>query len=379
MKRWYAIQTYAGSELKVVDQLEERVKEEKLERKVEQFQVAGQDLRFLAPVEEVITSKARRGRTGEYRIPYEYDLQIEPNKRVAKEEMLAIKPPKHMAFDARIKSMETLQRVIIEMTNRNEEEYLIPIDKRIRRDIKTGEKILSGVPLTTDKDARFISAVKGKIVQRDRVRKIEFLKLEKKEPKDATVSSEEKIEKLEKSEPETVTLIVPEKYLARIKEGMKLKKGDLLEKEDKIETKAAGMVKIKEYKDKRVVTIQRIEKRRLFPGYVFVKLDMGQDIINMTQGVKCRFVGNPPLPLSEEDMKVVKRKAGLLEMPKASRPKIEVEFEVGEVVEIIDGPFADFTGDIIEMDKEREEVTVRVKIFGRETPVKLSFDAIEKI
>jgi transcriptional antiterminator NusG len=377
MKRWYAIQTYAGSELKVVEQLEQRVKEEKLDRRVELFQVGGLEMRFLAPVEEVITSKARRGRTGEYRIPYEYELKVEPNKRIAKEDILAVKPPKYMAFDARIKSMETLQRVIIEMTNRNEEEYLIPLDKRIRRDIKTGEKILSGVPLTTDKDARFISAVKGKIVQRDRVRRIEFLKLEKREDKDKV--KEEKPEKLEKTEPETVTLVIPEKYLARIKEGIKLKKGDLLEKEDAVETKAAGMVKIKEYKDKRVVTIQRIEKRRLFPGYIFAKLDMSQDILNMTQGVKCRFVGNPPMPLSEEDMKVVKRRAGLLEMPKAARPKIEVEFEVGEVVEIIDGPFADFTGDIIEMDKEKEEVTVRVKIFGRETPVKLSFDAIEKI
>ncbi|MBI1741692.1 KOW motif-containing protein [Candidatus Acetothermia bacterium] len=375
MKRWYAIQTYAGSELKVVELLEERVKAEGLDRKVEKFQLGGQELRFLAPVEEVITSKSRRGRTGEYRVPYDYELQVESNKRISKEDVLAVKSQRYMSFDGKVKSMETLQRVIIEMTNRNEEEYLIPVDKRIRRDIKTGEKILSGVPLTTDKDPRFISAVKGKIVQRDRVKRIEFIKLEKKEDKE----KEEKTEKLEKTEPETVTLVIPERYLARIKDGMRLKKGDLLEKEDKIETKASGMVKIKEYKDKRVVTIQRIEKRRLFPGYVFAKLDMGQDIVNMTQGIKCRFVGNPPLPLSEEDMKVVKRKAGLLEMPKAARPKIEVEFEVGEVVEIIDGPFADFTGDIIEMDKDKEEVTVRVKIFGRETPVKLSFDAIEKI
>ena len=369
MKRWYAIQTYAGSELKVVELLEERVRAEGLDRKVEKFQLGGQELRFLAPVEEVITSKSRRGRTGEYRVPYDYELQVESNKRISKEDVLAVKPPRYMSFDGKVKAMETLQRVIIEMTNRNEEEYLIPVDKRIRRDIKTGEKILSGVPLTTDKDARFISAVKGKIVQRDRVKRIEFEKIRSKEEK----------EKEPDAQSEMVTLVIPERYLARIKDGMRLKKGDLLEKEDKIETKASGMVKIKEYKDKRVVTIQRIEKRRLFPGYVFAKLDMGQDIVNMTQGIKCRFVGNPPLPLSEEDMKVVKRKAGLLEMPKAARPKIEVEFEVGEVVEIIDGPFADFTGDITEMDKDKEEVTVRVKIFGRETPVKLSFDAIEKI
>jgi transcriptional antiterminator NusG len=58
---------------------------------------------------------------------------------------------------------------------------------------------------------------------------------------------------------------------------------------------------------------------------------------------------------------------------------VEVEFEVGEVVQIIEGPFADFTGEIKEIDKEAEEVVVSVKIFGRETPVRLSFDAIERV
>jgi transcriptional antiterminator NusG len=52
---------------------------------------------------------------------------------------------------------------------------------------------------------------------------------------------------------------------------------------------------------------------------------------------------------------------------------------VGEVVEIVDGPFADFTGEIKEIDKDAEEITVMVKIFGRETPVRLGFEGIEKL
>jgi len=92
-------------------------------------------------------------------------------------------------------------------------------------------------------------------------------------------------------------------------------------------------------------------------------------------------------------MKLIKRKAGLMPIPTgamaaeagaqagsgATEPKIEVDFSVGEVVEIVEGPFADFTGEIKEIDKETEEVTVMVKIFGRETPVTLGFDGIEKL
>lgn len=359
MKHWYAIQTYAGSELKVAEQLEERVHELGLERRVDLFVLNGTEMRFLAPIEEVITTKGRRGRTGEYRVPYEYELKVEANKRIQKNEIIAIKPPRLMTYDAKVKSLETVQRVIVEMSNRNEEEFLIPLDKKIRRDIRLGQKLPPGVPLTTDSDAHFKApAVKATVVHRDRVKRIELERME---------------------DAQMVTLVVPEKYLARFKENTVLKKGDLLEKEDKIESRASGLVKIKEYKDKRVVTVQHIEKRRLFPGYIFARMDMSQDLLQLPQGLKCRFVGNPPLPLDEDDMKVVKRKAGLLETPKAVGPKIEVEFEVGQVIEIIEGPFADFTGAIVEIDKEREIATIIVKIFGRETRVELSFESIQKV
>jgi transcription antitermination factor NusG len=146
MKRWYAIQTYAGSELKVAELLERRVRQLGLEKKLQAFEINGKEVRFLAPVEEVITAKGRRGRTGEYRVPYEYELKVEPNKRIQKGEIIAVKPAKHIDFDAKVKKMETLQRVIVEMSNRNEEEFLIPLEKRIRRDIRTGRSCPQACP-----------------------------------------------------------------------------------------------------------------------------------------------------------------------------------------------------------------------------------------
>ncbi|OGF53053.1 MAG: hypothetical protein A2Z21_00175 [Candidatus Fraserbacteria bacterium RBG_16_55_9] len=359
MKKWYAIQTYAGSELKVKEELEKRVRDLGLEKRFEGFRVNGEESYFLAPIEEVITSKSRRGRAAEYRIPYDYELSAESNQRINRGDLLAVKPERTLEYDAKIVNMETLQRVIIELTNRNEEVYNIPEEKRIRRDIRVGEKVPANVPLTADRDPKFFTKVKGKVVDRSRIRRIV----------------------LERSDGEQLVEEVPERYLVKLKERMKLKKGDLIEKEDRMDSKASGMVKIKEYKDKRVITVQRIEKRRLFPGYVFGKMEISEEIQDLVSDLKARFVGDPPLPLPEEDMKVVKRKAGFLETstPRRSGPVIEVDFEVGEVVEIVEGPFADFTGEIVEIDKEKEEVTVMVKIFGRETPVKLGFEGIEKL
>jgi len=365
LKKWYAIQTYAGSELKVKEDLNERIHRRGWEDAVERFTVDGEETFFLVPVEEVITSRSRRNAGVEYRIPYDYDLVVKPNERVMRGDVIARKPPRHVEADAKVVEVEPLQRVIVEMTNRNEEVYLVPVDKRIRRDIRVGEKVRNGVPLTSDSDERFVVMNRGTVVLRDKARRITLQYRDGREKK----------------------RIIPEKYIARIREGMELKKGDLLENEDQITSRATGLLKVKEYKDKRVVTIQRIEKRRLFPGYVFGRLGLDEEeMMELIDGVKgaVRYVGSryTPMPIEGPEMKLIKRKAGLLAVPVAassSEPKVEVDFTVGEVVEIIEGPFADFTGEIKEIDKEAEEVTVMVKIFGRETPVRLGFDGIEKL
>ncbi len=370
MKKWYAVQTYAGSELKVAEQLEQRLQEQRdLQRWFEEFKANGEAAHFLVPVEEVITSKSRKGQPGDLRVPYyssdqaglgqKYEVRVEPNKRIQRGEIVALKPKRYMAFDAKVTAIEPLHRVIVELTNRNEEIYLIHQDARLRRDIRVGERVLSGVPLTADSDPRYMLKNRGRVVVRDRVKRITF----------------------EREDGEEITEVIPERYLVKLKEGQRLKEGDLLEREDKVASRATGMVKIKEYKDKRVVTVQRIEKRRLFPGYLFVRMHMNPESAKLVEGdIKCRFVGDPPIPIRDEEMKVVKRKFGLMEVPKQrEKPKIEVDFNLGEIVEIVEGPFADFTGEIAKIDKDHEELTVVVKIFGRETPVTLGFEGVEKL
>ncbi len=374
LKKWYAIQTYAGSELKVKEDLNERIEKRAWDKAVERFTIDGETTFFLVPVEEVITSRSRRGAGTEYRIPYEYDLVAKPNERVQRGEVIARKPPRHMEEAANVVEVEALQRVIIEMTNRNEEVYLIPAEKRIRRDIRVGEKIRNGVPLTSDSDEQFVVINRGAIVSRDKVRRVTF-------------EYEDGREKIR---------LIPEKYLVKVRNGIDLAVGDRVESEDQIVSRASGLLKVKEYKDKRIVTIQRIEKRRLFPGYVFGRMGLEEEeMMALIDGIKgaVRYVGSryKPMPIEGPEMKLIKRKAGLMAVPTAAsaseapadgakhEPKIEIDFTVGEVVEIVEGPFADFTGSIKEIDKDAEEVTVMVKIFGRETPVRLGFEGIEKL
>jgi transcriptional antiterminator NusG len=372
LKKWYAIQTYAGSELKVKEDLNDRIRKRAWERAAEAFTVEGEETFFLVPVEEVITSRSRRGSATEYRVPYDYDLVARPNERIQRGEPLARKPERHIEESARIVDVEPLQRVIIELTNRNEETYLVPADKHVRRDIRVGEKIRNGVPLTTDSDERFVIANRGAVVLRDKVRRVTFEHADGKEKK----------------------RLIPEKYVARIRKGQTLEQGDKIEEEDMIPSRASGLLKVKEYKDKRVVMIQRIEKRRLFPGYVFGRLGLEEEqMMELIDGIKgaVRYVGSKfkPMPIEGPEMKLIKRKAGLLAVPVAAaataastatgEPKIEIDFTVGEVVEIVEGPFADFTGEIKEIDKDAEEITVMVRIFGRETPVRLGFEGIEKL
>ena len=374
LKKWYAIQTYAGSELKVKEDLNDRIRKREWERALERFSIESGDTFFLVPVEEVITSRSRRGASSEYRIPYEYDLVAKPNERIARGDVIARKPPRHVEEDSTVTEVESLQRVIVEMTNRNEEVYLVPGDKRIRRDIRVGEKIRNGVPLTSDSDEKYVVVNRGAIVSRDKIRRVTFESEDGKEKK----------------------RIIPEKYVSRVRAGLKVKAGDLIETEDQISSRASGLLKVKEYKDKRIVTIQRIEKRRLFPGYVFARMGLEEEqMMELIDGIKgaVRYVGSryKPMPIEGPEMKLIKRKAGLLAIPSIAaaeggeagdehrEPRIEIDFTVGEVVEIVDGPFADFTGAIKEIDKEAEELTVMVKIFGRETPVRLGFEGIEKL
>ncbi|MDQ0177378.1 transcription termination/antitermination protein NusG [Bacillus chungangensis] len=125
---------------------------------------------------------------------------------------------------------------------------------------------------------------------------------------------------------------------------------------------------------------KKVSKKKVFPGYVLVELIMTDDswyVVRNTPGVT-GFVGSAgsgskPTPLLPEEVD------GILKLMGMEEKRVEVNFEVGETVTVNEGPFANFTGKIDEMDREKGKAKVMVNMFGRETPVELDFSQIDKL
>jgi transcriptional antiterminator NusG len=122
---------------------------------------------------------------------------------------------------------------------------------------------------------------------------------------------------------------------------------------------------------------RRTVQRKIFPGYVLVEMAMSDDswyVVRNTPGVT-GFVGsgNRPIPLQEDEVKTI------LKQMRAEAPRVKVSFNKGQGVRIIDGPFADFTGVVDDINHEKGKVRVLVSFFGRETPVELDFLQVEKL
>lgn len=124
---------------------------------------------------------------------------------------------------------------------------------------------------------------------------------------------------------------------------------------------------------------RRTTERRFFPGYVLVEMVMDDDTWHLVKHTSkvTGFVGgarNRPSPISEEEVQKI-----VSQMREGTdKPRHKVEFEVGELVRVKEGPFADFNGSVEEVNYEKNKLRVSVTIFGRATPVELEFAQVEK-
>ncbi|EST90155.1 MULTISPECIES: transcription termination/antitermination protein NusG [Vagococcus] len=125
---------------------------------------------------------------------------------------------------------------------------------------------------------------------------------------------------------------------------------------------------------------EKISSKKTFPGYVLVEMVMTDDswyVVRNTPGVTgfvgSHGAGSKPAPLLPEEINHILLKLGISKRDK------ELEVEVGEVVMIIEGAFATLTGEITEIDYERQKLKVNIDMFGRETSTELDFDQIDKI
>jgi len=150
--------------------------------------------------------------------------------------------------------------------------------------------------------------------------------------------------------------------------------------EDSIFEVVIPMEDVIEFKGGKKVVVQK----KVYPGYLYVRCfldDRSWDVIRNTPGVT-GFVGTAgkPVPLSRKDVE------GALAVPDEEetegaprRQRAKLEYEVGQTVRVREGPFADFSGQIAEINEDQLKVKVLVNIFGRETPVELEFAQVAKL
>jgi len=125
---------------------------------------------------------------------------------------------------------------------------------------------------------------------------------------------------------------------------------------------------------------QRVQvEKRTMPGYVLVQMEMTDDawsLVKNTPGVT-GFVGsrNKPVALSQPEVDRLLHR----DTDGAERPRARAQFTIGETVKVISGPLSDFSGEIAEINEDAAKLKVLVSIFGRETPVEVTYDQVKKL
>jgi transcription termination/antitermination protein NusG len=161
-------------------------------------------------------------------------------------------------------------------------------------------------------------------------------------------------------------------YEEKVAESIR-QRADSLDMRDKIFQVLVPKEKMIEVKNGK----RKVVEKRIFQGYVMVQMKMSEDawyIVRNTPSVT-GFVGSgsEPTPISTEEMEKIMKRMG------RDEPKHKIDFNIGEVVNITDGPFKGFDGTINEIDPQKGKLKVLVNMFGRETPVELDSLQVKRV
>ena len=167
-------------------------------------------------------------------------------------------------------------------------------------------------------------------------------------------------------------------YEKKVKQNLEARTASM-SMEDHIYEVVIPMEEVVEYKNGKKVTVQK----KVFPGYLLVRCLLDDDswyVVRNTPGI-VNFIGHggKPSPLSRREVETflgVKEEGK--EAPAKTR-RARLDYEMGETVRVREGPFADFSGEIVEINEDQATLKVLVNIFGRETPVGLEFGQVAKL
>ena len=121
-------------------------------------------------------------------------------------------------------------------------------------------------------------------------------------------------------------------------------------------------------------------ERKFMPGYVLAKLAMNDDVYHLVRNTPkvTGFLGSSGKPQPISDAEAARMLNSKEETAAAPKQKVKVDYEIGDAVKVLEGPFASFNGTVEELDFDKSKVKVSVSIFGRATPVELDFEQVER-
>ena len=152
------------------------------------------------------------------------------------------------------------------------------------------------------------------------------------------------------------------------------------------EAERMGLSQLVEQVEVPVETVTEVKRgkkvqveRKFMPGYVLAKLSMNDDIYHLVKNTPkvTGFLGSSGKPQAISEGEAARYFGAQKEAEAAPKHKVNVDYEIGDSVKVLDGPFASFNGVVEELDFEKNRVKVSVSIFGRATPVELDFEQVE--
>ncbi len=341
--QWYVIQTMSGQEDMVIDLI-------KSKRDV--MGLSNFIGKIVSPEDVIVDPVVGQSPTRRYYFSSDAEIFKKPGDEVGKGEFLGKEPDVVANYDGTIVSIESYKTISVATKSKIEPlvHYRIPESLKLEKGLKVYTTIYEGLPLTTVREEEYFARHNGIIYSIDKTLKI-----------------------IVKNSDSTLTeyFVLANDSDSSFAVNDEVKKGQILGKGKRVYAKSEGIIDVIPRRARKELIIKRITKKKNFPGYVFIEARMNRkiyDFLNSTSGViKILSRGRQPQPLQDEKIKEILMP--LSEKMKIKRVKSKIAFEQGDLVKIEAGSFAGFEGIISEVDHDKGEVKVLLKIFGRETPV----------
>ncbi|MCP5455723.1 MAG: antitermination protein NusG [Thermotogae bacterium] len=349
-KEWYVLQAYSGMENKVKELIEEKAKMLSLNSFFGKI--------VIPEIEEIdyVNRKIEK-----IFVSPDATLFIKNRKDIKKGEPIAKEPSVHVKKGGTITESKNYRKITVETEDKRYSKiFLIPEKAGVLTGLRAGKKVKSGTPFT--KDGTYESDVDGEIGSIEKVKRIV----------------------IENNSSENDIYVVPAKIFDSklYRTGTRVEDGEEICSGYEYKAKSSGRIDVKEHLMRKEIKIIKTSRTKLFPGYIFIEMMFIKEAENIIKSIPyvSTFlnIGGKPIKLRKNEIRAILRLIGE-ETYTEKKAVVRIDYEIGEHIKIISGPFELFNGRIMEIDKAKQEVKIAVTIFGRETKVEVSLSDIEKI